>query len=98
MVESSLPELPGSAARPTAMARALMTLVRGYELGIRPVLGPRCRFLPTCSEYAREALATHGAARGTWLTARRLCRCHPFHPGGLDLVPPRPDPSCKPNG
>jgi len=64
-------------------------LIRAYELTVRPVLGPSCRFLPSCSEYAREALRVHGLGRGLWLGTLRLCRCHPFHPGGLDEVPDR---------
>ncbi len=63
--------------------------IRGYQLGISPLLGPRCRFYPSCSSYGLEAVRVHGAARGTWLAARRLCRCHPWNPGGVDLVAPR---------
>ncbi|MBK5009439.1 membrane protein insertion efficiency factor YidD [Pseudomonas sp. S60] len=67
---------------------ALVALIRGYQLIISPLLGPRCRFYPSCSHYAIEALRVHGAGRGSWLTLRRLLRCHPLHPGGVDLVPP----------
>ncbi|MFH1330279.1 MAG: membrane protein insertion efficiency factor YidD [Actinomycetota bacterium] len=67
--------------------RWLQHLVRAYQRLLSPVLGPRCRYLPTCSEYAFEALGEHGAAGGTWLAARRLARCHPFHEGGYDPVP-----------
>jgi putative membrane protein insertion efficiency factor len=67
--------------------RLLVALVRGYQLLLRPVLPPACRFQPSCSAYAIEALQRHGAFRGTWLTARRLSRCHPFCEGGLDPVP-----------
>jgi len=67
----------------------LRLLIRGYQLGISPLLGPRCRFYPTCSDYALEALAAHGLLRGCWLALRRILRCHPGHPGGLDPVPPR---------
>lgn len=63
-------------------------LVRGYQLVVSPWLGPRCRFHPSCSCYAVEALEGHGFFRGLWLTLRRLGRCHPFHPGGYDPVPP----------
>ena len=66
----------------------LMLLVRGYQLFVSPILGSHCRFQPTCSEYAIEALRTHGALKGIWLTLRRLGRCHPMHPGGYDPVPP----------
>lgn len=69
-------------------ARFLVILVRGYQLFISPMLGARCRFTPTCSQYAIEALNTHGALKGSWLTLRRLGRCHPLNPGGYDPVPP----------
>jgi hypothetical protein len=70
--------------------RTLLTgAIRGYQLLLRPVLGANCRFYPSCSEYAREAIDTHGAAHGSWLAARRLCKCHPYHPGGYDPVPSR---------
>jgi putative membrane protein insertion efficiency factor len=65
----------------------LLLLVRVYRRLVSPMLPPRCRFYPSCSAYAEGALARHGAARGTWLAARRLVRCHPFHPGGIDPVP-----------
>jgi uncharacterized protein len=74
--------------RPTAAARVLVLLLTGYRRFISPLLGPRCRFYPSCSAYALEAVQVHGALRGTWLAARRLSRCHPFHAGGLDPVPP----------
>jgi putative membrane protein insertion efficiency factor len=67
----------------------LIALLRFYKRFISPLLGPRCRFMPSCSEYAMQAIAMHGPARGSWLAARRLGRCHPFHPGGIDEVPPR---------
>lgn len=67
----------------------LIGLVRGYRIAISPMLMPSCRFHPTCSQYAIEALETHGALKGSWLTARRICRCHPFNPGGYDPVPPK---------
>lgn len=66
----------------------LILLVKFYQLFISPVIGPRCRFTPTCSEYAVEALKIHGALKGAWLTIKRLSRCHPMHPGGHDPVPP----------
>jgi uncharacterized protein len=62
----------------------LLTVYRRY---ISPLLGPRCRFYPSCSAYALEAVQLHGALRGSWLAVRRLSRCHPFHAGGLDPVP-----------
>ena len=74
---------------PTVMARALMAGVTGYRRFISPLLPPRCRFEPSCSAYALEALRVHGAARGLWLAVARIARCHPFHRGGYDPVPPR---------
>lgn len=69
------------------MRRVLIGLVKGYRLLISPMLPPSCRFYPTCSEYAVEALSKHGALKGGWLTLRRLGRCHPFCAGGVDPVP-----------
>jgi len=74
---------------PTVVTRALMAGVTGYRRFISPLLPPRCRFEPSCSAYALEALRVHGAARGLWLAVARIARCHPFHPGGYDPVPPR---------
>ena len=83
----------------------LIGLVRGYQLLISPLLGPTCRYYPSCSAYAVQALQLHGAFRGTWLAVRRLLRCHPWSPGGVDPVPPRrghvhdePSPACPPTG
>ena len=70
------------------MRAFLLVLIRGYQLLVSPLLGPRCRFHPSCSQYALEAIRVHGTARGTWLALRRLLRCHPFHHGGYDPVPP----------
>ncbi len=67
----------------------LIGLVRGYQLLISPLLGPTCRYYPSCSAYAVQALQVHGAMKGTWLAGRRLLRCHPWSPGGVDHVPPR---------
>jgi putative membrane protein insertion efficiency factor len=69
------------------MTRLLTLLVRFYQRMIGPGLPPACRYYPSCSAYAVEALQRHGAARGSWLAARRILRCHPFHPGGVDPVP-----------
>jgi putative membrane protein insertion efficiency factor len=69
------------------MKRLLLVLIRLYQLCLSPFFGGQCRFYPTCSVYAAEAIDTHGALRGGWLAVRRLLRCHPFHPGGVDLVP-----------
>ena len=75
--------------RPGPVAWVLQLPVRVYRKVISPALPPTCRFYPSCSAYALEALRAHGAARGSWLTLRRLARCGPWHPGGLDPVPPR---------
>lgn len=69
------------------MNKLFIAIVRAYQYAISPMLGARCRFMPSCSEYAVEALRRHGALRGTWLSVRRLARCHPWHPGGYDPVP-----------
>ncbi|MFL6143914.1 MAG: membrane protein insertion efficiency factor YidD [Labedaea sp.] len=78
-----------AAVRPGPVAWLLLHAVQFYRTWISPVLPPSCRFEPSCSAYALEALTTHGALRGSWLTARRLLRCGPWHPGGWDPVPPR---------
>lgn len=70
------------------MAGFLIALIRVYQKLLSPVLGTQCRFYPTCSRYAVEALQNHGAVRGSWLMLRRLARCHPLNPGGVDPVPP----------
>jgi hypothetical protein len=67
--------------------RGLILLVRVYQWVLRPLIGARCRFYPTCSEYAIESLRRHGPLRGSALTMRRLCRCHPYNRGGFDPVP-----------
>ncbi len=74
---------------PTMFARALIHLIRLYQQIVSPYLGRACRFEPSCSRYAVACLESHGAARGSLLSVRRLCKCHPFHPGGLDLPPPQ---------
>ncbi|MEO8739432.1 MAG: membrane protein insertion efficiency factor YidD [Casimicrobiaceae bacterium] len=65
----------------------LLLVLRGYQYAISPLFGANCRFHPSCSDYAREAIERHGAGKGSWLTLRRLGRCHPYHPGGFDPVP-----------
>jgi len=77
---------PG-AGGPSAAARVAAGLLSSYKRFVSPLLPRACRFHPTCSEYAREAILRHGFARGTGLALRRLGRCHPFHEGGIDPVP-----------
>ena len=62
-------------------------IIRGYQVLISPMLGPRCRFNPTCSHYAIEAIRLHGVVKGCWFAAKRILKCHPLHPGGEDPVP-----------
>lgn len=69
------------------MKKPAILLLRGYKSFISPLLGQRCRFHPTCSVYTMEAIDRFGVIRGSWLGAKRIGRCHPFHPGGLDPVP-----------
>ncbi|MBW4655072.1 MAG: membrane protein insertion efficiency factor YidD [Kaiparowitsia implicata GSE-PSE-MK54-09C] len=79
------------------MKQLLIALIRVYRVVISPLFPPVCRFQPTCSQYAIEAIARHGSLKGGWLAAQRLARCHPLHPGGYDPVPlaARPHPqSC----
>lgn len=71
------------------MARGAVLLLHGYKIAVSPLLPPSCRFAPTCSEYAAEAIAEHGLARGAALAVRRVLRCHPFNPGGYDPPPGR---------
>lgn len=73
---------------PGTMKTLLILLIDGYRLLLSPFFGTQCRFYPTCSAYAREAIETHGALKGTWLTVRRIGKCHPWHAGGVDPVPP----------
>ena len=69
------------------MNAMLRILLRGYRYFVSPMLGATCRFHPSCSHYAEQALEAHGVLRGSWLTAHRLCRCGPWHAGGYDPVP-----------
>lgn len=84
-------------------ALVLVGLIRAYQLLVSPLLGPVCRYAPSCSSYAVQAVQRHGAVRGTWLAGRRLLRCHPWAPGGWDPVPaartrthPHPEPARTP--
>ena len=77
------------AAPPSLPARLLIGMLRTYKRYVSPALPPACRFHPTCSEYMAEAVAIHGVPRGLWLGVRRLARCHPWNPGGVDPVPLR---------
>lgn len=72
----------------TPAATVADVLIRGYQLLVRPVLPAVCRFAPSCSDYARQAIRDHGVARGAWLGLRRIARCHPLHRGGYDPPPP----------
>ena len=69
------------------MNAVMLALLRVYQYAIRPLLGANCRFAPSCSDYAQEAILKHGALKGTWLAMRRILRCHPYHSGGYDPVP-----------
>lgn len=69
------------------MKKAALALIKVYQWTLSPLLGPHCRFHPTCSQYAAEAIERFGFMRGSWLALCRLLRCHPFHPGGFDPVP-----------
>jgi hypothetical protein len=80
--------------KPSLAARVLLAFVRAYQLLLRPLLGGHCRFEPSCSRYAASCLELHGAARGGLLSILRVCKCHPFHPGGFD---PPPAPRIPPN-
>jgi hypothetical protein len=68
------------------MRFVLVAVLKFYKAAVSPLLPPSCRFVPSCSEYAREAIEKHGAVRGSWMGVMRLLRCHPFHPGGYDPV------------
>ena len=69
------------------MSRPILAVIAVYRRVLSPLLGQRCRFHPSCSAYAQEAVTRYGAVRGTWLALRRIARCQPFHPGGYDPVP-----------
>ncbi|MDE0197897.1 MAG: membrane protein insertion efficiency factor YidD [Caldilineaceae bacterium] len=69
------------------MRAVLLLLISLYQRGISPLMGSNCRFFPTCSQYTYEAVERYGAAQGVWMGLRRICRCHPWNPGGFDPVP-----------
>lgn len=69
------------------MKRILLALIGAYQKVLSPWLGNQCRFYPTCSEYAKQAIDHHGSLKGSYLAGKRLCKCHPWHPGGFDPVP-----------
>jgi putative membrane protein insertion efficiency factor len=75
------------------MKTLLLLLLRAYKLGVSPFLGQNCRFYPSCSDYAAEAISVHGSLKGSWLATKRLCKCHPWHAGGCDPVPAAPSSS-----
>ena len=77
------------------MRTLLQLLVRIYQVVARPLLPPLCRFFPSCSDYALQALEVHGATHGSWLAVKRVCRCHPWNPGGVDPVPDRQPPEAR---
>ena len=74
----------------TLYERGVRLAHRSYKVTLSPLIGQQCRFAPTCSDYAAEALITHGPVRGGWLAMKRFCRCHPFGGSGYDPVPPKP--------
>lgn len=76
------------------LSRLMIALITAYRWTIGPMLGNRCRFYPSCSQYSLDAIRQYGAWRGGWLTIRRLLRCHPWHPGGYDPVPPSMTAGC----
>ncbi len=78
-----------------SMRQAVALLIRLYQLTVSPLLGPRCRFYPSCSQYAREAVVRFGVVRGGWLALKRIGRCHPWNPGGLDPVPAGAGDGCQ---
>lgn len=77
------------------MKALLLLLLRGYQFAISPMLGQNCRFYPSCSEYAAEAIREYGAGKGSLMAGKRLCKCHPWHPGGIDIVPPKVSPASE---
>ena len=89
MDPSEPPTITATKPPRSPLAWCVRALVLAYRCSLSPLLGPRCRFYPSCSEYALAAIDEHGAVRGAWLALRRIGRCHPWHPGGYDPVPAR---------
>lgn len=92
-VDAQPPQAPEQPPLARLAVRILVALIHGYRLTLSPFIGNQCRFHPSCSRYAEQALVAHGPLHGAWLSLRRLLRCHPFHPGGPDPVPPARRPS-----
>lgn len=98
-VTSTVAAAPGTApSSGSLLVRMLIAPIRFYQRFVSPALPPMCRYTPSCSAYAVEALHRHGAAQGLWLAVRRLSRCHPWHAGGYDPVPPQRNRSRKDTG
>ena len=90
---SPLPDRPAPPPPAGAVSKILLALIRGWQRFVSATMPPVCRFYPSCSRYTAEAIQRWGPIHGAWLGARRICRCHPFHPGGFDPVPlPPADP------
>lgn len=85
---------PTSSQRPSLIAYLLLGIVHFYRYTISPLLAPRCRFYPTCSQYALDAIRIHGGVKGGWLALKRIARCHPLSEGGEDPVPPKAECGC----
>ena len=79
---------------PSLPARAILLLIAAYRYFISPMLGQNCRYYPSCSSYTYEAIQIHGAVKGSWFGIKRICRCHPYHEGGLDPVPQSSESTC----
>ncbi|MDF1782377.1 MAG: membrane protein insertion efficiency factor YidD [Alcanivoracaceae bacterium] len=77
------------------MKTLLLAIIRAYQFLLSPWVGNQCRFYPTCSEYAKQAIELHGGIKGGWMAGKRICRCHPWHPGGFDPVPGSDDENSK---
>lgn len=88
MSKQSVQTVEKTPQRQSIPLRLAVRIIRLYQKLISPMLGPHCRFYPTCSQYAVEALTKHGVVKGTGYTVLRVCKCHPLHPGGVDFVPP----------